>query len=86
MPGCIHDAFAAAIENHQRDPKEPAPAIFKTVISTDYLRGDEHSLGTRRRIHSRRHGSGRAAGGIDYGSDPTEVPATACPLEKHLKR
>lgn len=38
MPGCIHDAFAAAIENHQRDPKEPAPAIFKTVISTDYLR------------------------------------------------
>jgi hypothetical protein len=38
MLGYIHDAFAAPIENHRRDSKEPSPAIFKPVISTDYLR------------------------------------------------
>lgn len=39
----VHDqygltAFAADLEDHPRDPKDPAPVIFETVITPDYLR------------------------------------------------
>jgi len=32
------DAFAAGLEDHPQDPSQPAPVIFETVISPDYLR------------------------------------------------
>jgi putative ABC transport system permease protein len=32
------NAFAGDVEDHPRDPKEPAPVIFETIITPDYLR------------------------------------------------
>ena len=32
------NAFAADLEDHPRDPKDPAPVIWETVITPDYLR------------------------------------------------
>ncbi len=32
------NAFSAALEDHPRDPKDPAPALFETIITPDYLR------------------------------------------------
>src|SRR5207245_159815 len=32
------NAFAADLEDHPRDPKDPAPVIWETIITPDYLR------------------------------------------------
>ncbi len=32
------NAFSGALEDHPRDPKDPAPALFETIITPDYLR------------------------------------------------
>ncbi len=32
------DGFAASLEDHPRDPRDPAPVIFESVITPDYLR------------------------------------------------
>ena len=32
------DAFAADLEDHPRNPRDPAPVIFESVVSSDYFR------------------------------------------------
>ena len=32
------NAFAADLEDHPRDPKDPAPVIWETIVTPDYLR------------------------------------------------
>lgn len=47
------------LESHRRDPKEPAQAILKTVISTDYRRAMSIPLV---------RGGGFTAGGVAPGA------------------
>ncbi|MGO8790799.1 MAG: ADOP family duplicated permease [Terriglobia bacterium] len=80
------DVFAADFEDHPRDPKDPAPVLFESIITPEYLR--------LMRIPFLR---GREFTAADMGPDaPSVVLITAAtarkywphqdPIGKHLKR
>ena len=80
------DAFAAGLESHPQDPGQPAPVIFETVISPDYLRVMGIPL---------LHGRGFVAADMAPQAPPVGlITATTAekywpdenPLGKHVKR
>jgi putative ABC transport system permease protein len=80
------NVFSAELEDHPRDPSEPAPAIFETFVSPDYFRLMGIPLIRGRNFTVADMGPDAPSVALITASTAREYWPNQDPIGKHLKR
>ena len=80
------DLFAADLEDHPRDPRDPAPVIFESVVSPDYFRVVGIRVQRGRAFTVADLGPRAPAVGLITAATAQKYWPSENPLGKHVKR
>jgi putative ABC transport system permease protein len=79
------DGYAASIEDHPRDPRDPAPVLWESVVTPDYFRVMSIPLLSGRGFNATDMGAGSQAVALVTQSTARKYWPNQSPIGKHIK-